>query len=369
MEPAHPRGRSKGKHVTSSGTEPLRAVIVGGGLISDTHARALQHVDGAVLTAFVGGERSRSRAAQFGVPHYSELEAAVRHSRPDVAIICTPPGTHSLFGATAARLGLHVLVEKPIDLSLTSARALQQACAQAGTTLGVVSQRRFDRGFAELAELAGGGGLGRLTLGSAAMKCWRDDDYYRGGGFHDRGRAEVDPASRGGALVNQGIHTVDMLCAIMGNAHRVSALARPVAHQIGVEDVALALVEFDGGAVGTIEATTAFFSAIAGPTVANTVERLEISGTSGSAILSGGQLVHCSVATGDGPSPGVQPSSTNALPLEPFRLLHQDFVDAVRTGRPPAVTGMDGIRALELVSAIYESEALGAPVDLEPSNV
>lgn len=344
--------------MTSLDAEPLCVVIVGGGLISDTHARAVLQVDGARLAGFVGGARSRERAAQFGVAYHAELASLASSDGPYIAVICTPPATHVEIGIAAAKLGMHVLVEKPVDLSVAAARRLQAACREAGVVLGVVSQRRFDRGFVELAELVHDGRLGRLTLGSAAMKCWREHGYYVGW----QGTRQL---GGGGALINQGIHTVDMLCAVMGPARRVSALERSIAHDIEVEDVALATIEFCSGAVGTIESTTAFFSAASGPTVANVVERLEIAGTKGSAVLSAGQLVHCSIATGDFAAPAAPAATKNALPLEPFVQQYRDFVDAVRARRESAVTADDAIRALELISAIYESARTGKPVEIE----
>jgi UDP-N-acetyl-2-amino-2-deoxyglucuronate dehydrogenase len=340
-------------------TRRLRVSVVGGGLISDTHARAVQQVPGAELVAFVGGAGSKARAEQFGLAHRHTLGEAAEKDAIDIAVICTPTGTHADFGMQAAALGMHVLVEKPIDLSVDAARRLDEACRTAGVRLGVVSQRRFDPGFRDLRDLVGSGRLGRLTLGSAALKCWREDGYYAAS-WHGTG-----DLGGGGALINQGIHTVDMLCHIMGPAKRVTALTRTLAHSIEVEDVALTVVEFDNDAVGTIEATTAFYSAVSGPAVANAVERLEISGTLGSAILSAGRLIHCSVATGGLPIADAGPAATSALPLEPFRLQHQDFVEAIRTDREPLVTGRDGLRALELVSAIYESARLHKPVDID----
>lgn len=341
----------------SASTEPLQVVILGGGLISDTHARAVRQVGDARLLGFVGHNRSREQAARFGVCHFTDLVDAARHGA-QVAVVCTPSETHAERGITAARLGLHVLVEKPIDLSLDAARRLVRACAAHDVTLAVVSQRRFDPGFTELAALVHGERLGRLTLGSAAMKCWRDDAYYH------TARHGADGLGGGGALINQGIHAVDMLCKVMGPAVWVSALRRSIAHDIDVEDVALATIEFRNGAVGTIEATTAFYSAISGPTVANAVERLEIAGTAGSAILSAGRLTHCSLPAGDLPI-AVTPAASSALPLEPFRLQHQDFITAVRARRKPAVTGADGVNALAVVAAVYESARRHAPVRID----
>jgi predicted dehydrogenase len=191
------------------------------------------------------------------------------------------------------------------------------------------------------------------------LKCWRDEDYY-GNRWHS-----TDVVSGGGALINQGVHVVDLLRAIMGPVARVTALRRSIAHDIEVEDVAVATVEFASGALGTIETTTAFYSAHSGPAVASAVERLEIAGTAGSAILSAGRLVYCSLSIGDLPT-STAPPTTTALPLDPFRRQHHDFVNAIRSGLQPAVTGHDGVHALELVTAIYESARAGKPVDLRP---
>jgi predicted dehydrogenase len=281
------------------------------------------------------------------VAHFDSLEFAAQRG-VDAVVVCTPTSTHAQMGIAAAERGLHVLVEKPIDASLDAARALVDACAEHRVTLGVVSQRRFDPGFRALSNAASSGALGRLALGSAAMKCWRDDAYYA------RSWHGTVTGGGGGALINQGIHIADLLCSVMGTVARVTAQRRSAAHDVEVEDTVLAILEFESGSVGTLEATTAFYSRVSGPDVPNTVERIEVSGTQGSMILESGRISYSSLAQGPEEVLATAPAAS-ALTPEHFTAQYEDFVAAVRSGREPLSSGRTGLEVLSLIAAVYRS--------------
>jgi UDP-N-acetyl-2-amino-2-deoxyglucuronate dehydrogenase len=330
--------------------EPIRFAVVGGGLISAVHAEAISSLEGTELFAFVGNSGARARAEQFHTRHFESLDSAVRESGVQAVVICTPTATHARMAATAAKLGMHVLVEKPIDSSLEAAEALVSECAARGLTLGVVSQRRFDSGFLVLEDAVRAGSFGQLALGSAAMKCWRDEAYYAKS-WHG-----TATGGGGGALINQGIHIADLLLSVMGRVERVTALRRSVAHAVEVEDTVLAMLEFESGAVGTLEATTAFFSRTSGPDIPNTVERIEVSGTLGSMILESGHIVYDSLASSTGAPASPAPAQNGtALPLSHFAGQYEDFVSAIRTGNEPRSSGGTGLEVLRLIHAIYRS--------------
>jgi UDP-N-acetyl-2-amino-2-deoxyglucuronate dehydrogenase len=245
-------------------------------------------------------------------------------------------------------------------VSLAAADQLIAAADAAGVALTVISQHRFDPGLIRLRELADAGRLGRLLLGEASTKWFRSQGYYDSAAW--RGTWAMD----GGSLLNQGIHYVDMLTWIMGPVAEVTAVCATQDHQIEVEDTALAVVRFASGAVGTITASTVVFPGFA--------QRLEISGSNGTAIIEDGEITHLGLRQ-DSPDPGLRGSrehvgatlpgaavSAAAIGVASHAAQIADLLAAIELGRPPAVTGADGRAALEIICAIYESARSGQPV-------
>jgi predicted dehydrogenase len=261
----------------------------------------------------------------------------------------------------AARAGKHVLVEKPMALRLIDADAMVAACRDAAVRLGVALQRRTDPDTRALHDAIRSGELGGLVLGTATVPYFRPPSYYASAAW--RGTWSLDG---GGALMNQGIHLVDLLLWLMGDeAEVVAASAGTVQHEIEVEDCVVAALRFSSGARGTIAATTA-----AAPGFPH---RVEVYGTRGGAQIEGDALVRwegypegygetmaprvrpqapASVAAGSGASP-------TGIGTLGHTLLVQDFVAAIREGRDPLVDGVEGRRSLSLVLAIYEAAGLG----------
>jgi len=331
--------------------------IVGGGVIAPIHARAIQALPNAVLRAIVDvvPEVAERRAAEFGVEAYTELEPVL--ARPDIDVVCiaTPSGLHATLGMQAARAGKHVIVEKPIDVTLEAADQLIAACRQAGVKLTVISQRRWDPGVQELKRAVEAGALGDVFLADVVMKWYRSAAYYESAAW--RGTWELDG---GGALMNQGVHFVDLLLWLVGPVERVYATCATVAHTIPVEDLAVAHLRFRNGAVGVIEATTAAYPGFD--------ERLEVTGTRGTVRVEKGTITLWGVpdsprhtAEQARPSAAADPGS---LSIEGHRQQIADFLEAIEQDREPAVTPEQARAALELILAVYASARHGEPVTL-----
>lgn len=338
--------------------------IVGAGVISATHADAIASLPDARLIAVTDVEpgRAKALAAQHDVTAEPGLDALLAREDVDVVCVCVPSGLHAEVGIRAAAAAKHLVVEKPVDVSLRAADRLISAAAAAGVGLTVISQHRFDQGLIELRRLLDNGQLGRLVLGEASTKWYRSQAYYDSGAW--RGTWALD----GGSLLNQGIHYLDLLLWSMGPVIEVSALYSTQTHQIEAEDAALAVLRFASGAVGTVVASTAVYPGFA--------QRLEISGTGGTVVIEDGEIIRRELSV-DRADPGLRgglnargsaPSDAAANPAGLHVASHaaqiRDFLDALDEGRRPAVTGEDGRAALEVVCAVYESARDGRTVRL-----
>lgn len=341
--------------------------IVGCGVIGPSHARAIQALPNARLVAAVDvvEEKAHALTSKFGGDPDTDLDRML--ARPDVEVVCVcvPSGLHAEVGQRAAAAGKHVLVEKPIDITLRAADALISAAHRSGVKLSVVSQYRFAPDVRRVRDLLESGRLGRPILGDAIIKWYRSQAYYDSGDW--RGTWALDG---GGSLMNQGIHYIDLLQWLMGPVTTVSAETATLGHEIEVEDVALAMVRFQSGALGLIEGSTAIFPGLP--------ERLEISGDAGTVILEAARLVLSELrdekgevgAYGTSGKTRERPSTTSAA-ADPAALSESahlpqiaDLLDAIDCDRDPLITGEAGRRPLEIILAIYESARQGRPVQL-----
>ncbi len=341
--------------------------IVGGGVIAPFHARAIARIAKATLRAVVDAvpETAQRRGQEFGVPAYSDLRQVLARPDVDVVCVCVPSGLHAEIGVQAAQAGKHVVVEKPIDVSLEAADRLIAACRRHGVRLAVISQHRFDAGVQRLRAALEAGRFGRLLLGDAVIKWYRTQQYYDSGGW--RGTWRLDG---GGALINQGVHYADLLQWMMGPVERVVARFATAAHTIEVEDVALALLTFRSGALGVLQASTAVYPGLP--------ERLEITGTGGTAIVEAGEVRvwEFKDEKGEAGPYGAKVRSTTAAPgpaaaRDPAALQIAghvaqitDMVASVESGRDPVITGEEARRPLEIILAVYESARSGREVVL-----
>jgi UDP-N-acetyl-2-amino-2-deoxyglucuronate dehydrogenase len=331
--------------------------IVGGGLIGKVHAEAVQSIPDARLVAVCGRDEARTQAfaGRFGAAAYTDYDRFLAHPGLDVVNVCTPSGLHLEQGARAAHAGKHVLVEKPIEIDPARADELIATCEQAGVKLGVIFQSRFLPDVQRLKRAVEEGRLGRLMLCDAYVKWYRAPEYYADS-WH--GTMRLDG---GGALINQAIHTVDLLQWIVGLPETVFAMKGALRYDIEGEDTLVASLKFPGGALGVIEATTSVKPGFK--------RRLEVSGERGTIILDGDAI---SVWEVDGEeaveSAGEQLTDGSANPAaisnEGHRRQIEDMVRAVTENREPVVTGREGRRSLELVAALYRSAASGEAVKL-----
>jgi UDP-N-acetyl-2-amino-2-deoxyglucuronate dehydrogenase len=343
--------------------------VVGCGVIGPRHAQVASALPNARFVACtdVVPERAKALAGAEGGDFERDLDALLSREDVDVVSVCVPSGLHAEVGVRAAEAGKHLVVEKPIEISLAAADRLIAAVRKAGVTMTVISQHRFDAGVRDLHELLASGGLGRLVLGDARVKWYRTQAYYDSGEW--RGTWALDG---GGALMNQGVHYTDLLRWCMGPVSEVMALTETAAHKMETEDVALAVIRFQSGALGSLEATTAAFPGFK--------ERLEISGTEGTVVVEDGQMVvrelvrdhdevglygvrmasEAPVAAGSS-SGGSDPA---AIANDSHALQVADLLASLDEGRQPLVTGEEARAALELVLAVYESARRHAPVSL-----
>jgi predicted dehydrogenase len=329
--------------------------IVGAGMVARYHARAIAETTGARLVAVCRADASRAdeAAAELGVSCAASMEALLERPDVDAVCLCTPSGLHGEQALAAARAAKHVLVEKPMALCLADADAMIAACRGAGVRLGVALQRRTDPACRALHDAIRAGELGSLVLGTATVPYFRPQSYYRSAAW--RGTWSLDG---GGALMNQGIHLVDLLLWLMGGEAEVVGASGGVAqHEIEVEDCVVAALRFSCGARGTIVATTA-----AAPGFPH---RVEVYGSRGGAQIEGDTLVRW-----EGAAPRIRPQVPAPVAAEAgasptgigslgHRLIVEDFVDSIREGRDPLVGGAEGRRSLALVLAIYQAAGLG----------
>jgi UDP-N-acetyl-2-amino-2-deoxyglucuronate dehydrogenase len=332
--------------------------ILGAGMSANSHRNAI--VANADLGArLVGiGHYDPSRfdeiGTRFGVPCQSYRELLADPS-VEVVCICTPSGQHAAQTIAAAEAGKHVLVEKPMALTLADADAMIIACERAGVKLGVHYQRRAVPLFQRVHRAIQAGDLGDLTVGLVTMPYYRSQAYFDQADW--RGTWALDG---GGVLMNQGIHIVDLLVWHMGDPVEVHARASTVHRDIQVEDTLVATLCFASGALATITATTT-----AAPGFPH---RLEIHGTRGAIQIEGESInrwisVDASGATNaypaseppSGPGAGADPRATSPAS---HAAVVQDFVRAVRDNRAPAVDGAEGRRSLATVLAIYQAAGL-----------
>lgn len=348
---------------------PIGIGIVGAGNIAQLQAQAIAAMDaglGVKLRAVLGksADRAAALAGRFGAEGVTD--AAAFFARPDIQLvsICTPSGTHADLGMQAAAAGKHVIVEKPIDVTLERARALVVACDQHRVRLGVIFQSRFVPAVALIKRAIDGGRLGRLYVVDAYVKWFRTRQYYEAAAW--RGTRALDG---GGALINQAIHTVDLAQHFAGPAASVYGHTDRKHHPyIESEDTALALVRYRSGAAGVIEATTSLAPGFS--------RRVEIHGERGSIVLEGNDITVWKLEGTGEEEPELErlrgltrdASDGAANPMNLDITAHQrqleDFVAAVRAGRAPAVDGREALKALEIVLAVYRSAELGQPVDL-----
>ena len=345
----------------------VRLGIIGCGNIGPVHAESIKAVRGAKLVGIAGRrpKPTKAFAKQFDCDAYTDYRALLKRDDLDAVCICTPSGTRAEIAKACAKAGKHILSEKPLDITTRRIDRIIKAADEAGVILGCILQNRFAEGPRQLRKALDQGRFGKLVLGDAYIKWYRSQAYYDSGEW--RGTWKLDG---GGALMNQGIHQIDLLLWFMGPARSVRAQMATVAHEgIEVEDIATLLIEFESGAKGVIEGSTAIWP--------GHPARVEVHGTEGSAILEDGKLgfwqfkkrkpidrkIEATFKSESELGSGAG-DPLSSLKIEGHRLQIQDFVRAINQGRAPAVDGREARRSVELLEKIYQSARTGRVVHL-----
>ena len=320
--------------------------ILGCGSISKTHIKALLQVEHAILYAVCDKAEERAAAAAEAVEDnkvliYTDMDEMLADKNVDAVIILTASGSHGDMGIKAARAGKHVVVEKPIDISVDKARKLIETCEENNVSLSCIFQHRYDDDTIELKKAVEEGRLGRLNAGCCHTKWYRSQEYYDEVDW--RGTMEYDG---GGALMNQGIHQLDLFQYIMGEVDEVFAYCATRAHnRIDVEDICMATLKFKNGALGILEAST-----IANP---GFYTRIDINGSKGTVILQNNTVQEWKVE-GEAEYQGTTTKLPHALQLA-------EITDSIIEGKPSLVNGGEALKVLSLVEAIYRSAMTGRP--------
>jgi UDP-N-acetyl-2-amino-2-deoxyglucuronate dehydrogenase len=325
----------------------MRVGIIGTVAIAHKHVAAYRKIGYEVVAcAGLHADRGRAFANQYGCEFFEDWRDVCRHPHVGFVDVCTFPDFRLEVVKACADARKHVQVQKPMAISPSLARQMMEVARRAGIILGVISQHRFDDASLFLKRAIDAGRLGRLIEADGYIKWWRSDEYYA---RPVKGSWAVEG---GGALINQGIHQVDLLLWFAGSARAVSAdWQLGAVHRIESEDVVNALIQYASGATGVIQASTAVRPGYP--------ERIEIHGTRGSAIITGDQLTAWDV-DGDSDAPVETAAMSGAsdpmaISTRSFERQFQDFAEAIRDGRPPLVSGEEGYRAVQLVDAIYQS--------------
>lgn len=346
----------------------LRFGIVGCGMIADFHARAIAETRGARLVACASRTvlTAREFAGRHGIEHALTPDALCGSDSVDAIAVCTPSGAHLEPALAAIRSGKHVVVEKPLEVTLPRCDRMIKAAAKHGVVLATIFPSRYLPDAERLKTAIDESRFGSIVLADAYVKWYRDQAYYSSSEW--KGTWALDG---GGALMNQAIHAVDLLRWMMGPVESVSAHAATRGHDgIEVEDVVVATLQFASGALGTVEATTAAYP--------GEPRRIEIAGTQGSAVLANDRLtqwefarpargdaavrraIHAE-ARGSGKGGAANPA---AIGHRGHARQYQDFVRSIQRAESPRVAGSEGRLAVELVRAIYDAARSGKRIRL-----
>lgn len=340
----------------------IRFAIIGAGIISHNHATAIQSHPDAEFAAIADVDRDKAKhlAEQYKVPLvFENYESILKRDDIDVVAICTPSGLHAEVAIAAAQSGKHILCEKPLDIRKERMDAMIAAYRSYGVKMTTVFQKRTTQIAATVKQALAEGKLGKPVLGDVYMKYYRSPEYYRSADW--RGTWQWDG---GGALMNQGVHGIDLLLYLMGDVESVFAYAAPLSRDIEVEDTAVAAIKYKNGAFGVIQGTTSVYPGLE--------MRMELHGEQGSIIFADSGFKLWSFAGSDEQAPALSgqaegSSDPSAISSDGHYILVDDMIGAIRENRDTLIPGEEGRKAVDLVLAIYESARTGKEVKLQHS--
>jgi UDP-N-acetyl-2-amino-2-deoxyglucuronate dehydrogenase len=335
-----------------------RIALIGLGMGATPHAQSLVDLERRVEVVAActrSAERASAFGARFAFPLRRDIDAVIADPGVDCVLIATPPGSHLDLAERCAAAGKHVLLEKPVELTLPRAEALVATCERAGVRLGVVFQHRFRPGALRLKALLAEGALGSIAAANVYVPWWRPQSYYDVPG---RGTLARDG---GGVLITQAIHQLDLFLSLADAVAEVSAFAGTTAlHQMETEDMVAAALRFSTGAIGSLMATTAAFPGFG--------ERMEFIGTRGTAVLADGLLeAHLhdgSVVRAGSSGGGGGGADPMAFSNDAHRAVLAEFLDAIESGREPVNSGRAALKVHSLIEALLTSSRERRPVGI-----
>ncbi len=342
----------------------LGYAIIGAGNIGAVHAQALAHVPGTRLACVADSTREKAEAlaGQYGGDWCGDFLSAVNRADVDVVCICTPSGAHVEPGVAAAEAGKHLVIEKPLDVTLERVDRLLDAARMAGVKTTCVLPYRFLAGSRRAYEAIQAGRLGRITLAEARVPWWRSQAYYDAGGW--RGTVQFDG---GGALLNQALHAIDLMLWLVGRPVWVSGRVATLAHRMETEDTGVAALALASGALAVLTGGTGCYP--------GDPATIAVYGDKGTIILQEGRIKEwrlADAAPGEAEAMraedqlgGSGSGDPSAIGFEMHRRQLADFTEAIVHDRRPFVTGPDGRPCLEAIAAVYESARTGQAVSLE----
>ena len=342
-------------------TKKLKIGIIGIGTIADVHAQAIKASKNMeLLSAF---SRNQEKARLFGEKYdilcYTDWNKFIEDPELDVVSICTPNGIHLDYGEKAANAKKHVIVEKPIEVTLERAQKLIDLCNNNDVQLAIIYQSRFMDNMTELKDFIDNNGLGKLFMGDASIKWYRSQAYYDSGAW--RGTLDLDG---GGVLINQAIHTVDLLQWLMGDVATIFGQTDTFTHNLEGEDNAIATLRYKNGAIGVIQASTSVQPSQS--------RRIEIHGEKGSVLIDG-DTIKISM-TEDNPTkdntqnepPGSGSSSPmDGFSFEPHKRQFEAIAEAIQNNKTPPVSGVESLKSLAIVLGVYESARTNTIIQLD----
>ncbi|MDR2933061.1 MAG: Gfo/Idh/MocA family oxidoreductase [Oscillospiraceae bacterium] len=342
----------------------IRVGLIGCGNIGGFHCRVLEEVENAKLVAVADPNAALTSALEqkYGCRAFGDYKDMLAWGEVDLVSVCLPPALHFEAVEAAAKAGIHVLVEKPLDVSPQSADRMIAVCQNAGVKLGAVSQHRFDPAIRALSDLINRGALGRLMMGTVHVIWYRDPAYYEtGGGW--RGLK----ANQGGVLMSQATHYIDLLQYLMGGVDSVSAVCETLLHNIEAEDTGLALLRFKNGAIGSIEATTMAYPGL--------MAELNIYAENATICVRNDSLAFYESKTGKiaeldallAQKREVEAAVADPLALDTagHRAQYLDMISAIFEDRDPVLDGAQGRQPLALIDAIHRASEQGTWIKVD----
>ena len=333
--------------------------IIGSGAIARLHAQAIADIENAKLVGVCGSsfEKSKAFASEFDCKAYKSVEELLLDSETEVVSICTPSGSHAEFAVAAANAKKHLLIEKPLAITNAQLNEIQRAVEENGVKVQVVAQLRFTPSVQKLKKAIDEGKLGRILFADFIMKYYREPKYYSESNW--KGTWAMDG---GGALMNQGVHGVDILQYLVGGVKSVYAHCRTMLHEIEVEDTANILLEYKNGAIGAFQATTAAYPG--GP------RTIKITGTNGTVVIEEDTIVRWDVQGSEkeetlNPSKFASSANPMAFSSDYHKLQIIDLLNAIETGGKALVDEKEGAKPVKIILAAYESERTGNKIEIE----